>query len=200
MIFIILEFGNGPDICCSIIQGDSFNYHHRNVRSRVSVSNFQVSVSAFMTKSRSRSRLESWARSRTRRLRSRLYHCNTQIYVTWTSNNGVISSGDLYYCLLPQCEALHTCRSSFLIKTQEIFFLLFHSPNTCNIYLDLNLATFQYIDGFWCFFLLEQILIEIDNFFELCRSFRFSFGTTCLSQSILLFDRTQSNWQKTIRF
>ena len=152
MIFIILEFGNGPDICCSIIQGDSFNYHHRNVRSRVSVSNFQVSVSAFMTKSRSRSRLESWARSRTRRLRSRLYHCNTQIYVTWTSNNGVISSGDLYYCLLPQCEALHTCRSSFLIKTQEIFFLLFHSPNTCNIYLDLNLATFQYIDGFWCFF------------------------------------------------
>ena len=37
---------------------------HRNVRSRVSVSNFQVSVSAFMTKSRSRSR----------RLRSRLHH------------------------------------------------------------------------------------------------------------------------------
>jgi len=32
----------------------------------------------------------------------------------------VISSGDLYYCLLPQCEALQTCRSSFLITTQEI--------------------------------------------------------------------------------
>ena len=66
--------------CCSIIQGLSFNYHHRNVRSRVSVSvsNFQVSVSvsAFMPKSRSR--LEIWARSRSRsrsrRLRSRLHH------------------------------------------------------------------------------------------------------------------------------
>jgi len=32
----------------------SFNYHQRNVRSPVSVSNFQVSVSAFMTESRSR--------------------------------------------------------------------------------------------------------------------------------------------------
>jgi len=30
---------------CSVIQGVSFNYHQRNVRSRVSVSNFQVSVS-----------------------------------------------------------------------------------------------------------------------------------------------------------
>jgi len=49
------------------IQGVSFNYHHRNVRSRV-----LVSVSPFMT--RSRSRLEIWARSRSRRLRSRLHH------------------------------------------------------------------------------------------------------------------------------
>jgi len=57
--------------CCSIIQGVSFNYHQRTVRSRVLVSNFQVSVSAFMTKSR----LEIWARSRSRRLRSRLQHC-----------------------------------------------------------------------------------------------------------------------------
>ena len=32
--------------CCSIIQGVSLNYHRRNVRSRVTVSNFQVSVSA----------------------------------------------------------------------------------------------------------------------------------------------------------
>jgi len=39
--------------CYCVIQGVSFNYHHRNVRSRVSVSNFQVqvSVSAFTTKS-----------------------------------------------------------------------------------------------------------------------------------------------------
>jgi len=64
--------------CYCVIQGVSFNCHHRNVRSRVSVSvsNFQVSVSAFMTKSwsRSRSRLEIWAMSRSRRLRSRLHH------------------------------------------------------------------------------------------------------------------------------
>ena len=46
------------------------------MRSRVSVSvsNFQVSASVFMTKSPSRSRLELWARSRSRRLRSRLHH------------------------------------------------------------------------------------------------------------------------------
>ena len=60
--------------CYWVIQGVSFKYHHRNVRSRVSVSNFQVSVSAFMTKSRSRSRLEIWAKSRSRRLRARLHH------------------------------------------------------------------------------------------------------------------------------
>jgi len=60
--------------CCCIIQGVSFHYHHKNVRSWLwdTVSNFQVSVSAFMTKSRSR--LEIWARSRSRRLRSRLHH------------------------------------------------------------------------------------------------------------------------------
>ena len=54
----------------ALFTGVSFNYPQRNVRSRVSVSNFQVSVSAFMTKSRSR--LETRARSRSLRLRSRL--------------------------------------------------------------------------------------------------------------------------------
>jgi len=39
-------------------------------------------------------------------------------YVAPTSNNRVISSGDLHCCLLPQCEALHTCRSGFLIATK----------------------------------------------------------------------------------
>jgi len=32
--FYYLGFGNVPDICCSIIQRVSFNYHQRNVRSR----------------------------------------------------------------------------------------------------------------------------------------------------------------------
>ena len=43
---------------------------------------------------------------------------NTPIYVARTSNNRVISSGDLYCCLLPQCEALRTCHSGFPIATE----------------------------------------------------------------------------------
>jgi len=80
---------------------------------------------------------------------------NTQIYVTRTSNNRVISSGYLYCCLLPQCEALHICCSSFPIATQEMYetyFLVFRIPQYTKItrekqvdylHMDLNLATFQ---------------------------------------------------------
>jgi len=39
------------------------------------------------------------------------------LYVARTSNNRVILSGDLYCCLLPQCEALRTCLSGFSIAT-----------------------------------------------------------------------------------
>ena len=39
------------------------------------------------------------------------------IYVAQTSSNRVISSSELYCCLLPQCEALRTCRSGFPIAT-----------------------------------------------------------------------------------
>ena len=39
------------------------------------------------------------------------------MYVARTSNNRVISSGDLYCCLLPRCEALRICRSGFPIAT-----------------------------------------------------------------------------------
>jgi len=39
------------------------------------------------------------------------------IFVARTSNNRVISSGDLYCCLLPQCDALCTCHSGFPIAT-----------------------------------------------------------------------------------
>ena len=39
------------------------------------------------------------------------------MYVARTSNNRVISSGDLYCWLLPRCEALRTCRSRFPIAT-----------------------------------------------------------------------------------
>jgi len=37
------------------------------------------------------------------------------VYVARTSNNRVIAAHDLYCCLLPQCEALRTCRSGFPI-------------------------------------------------------------------------------------
>ena len=39
------------------------------------------------------------------------------MYVARTSNNRVISSGDLYCCLVARCEALRTCRSGFPIAT-----------------------------------------------------------------------------------
>ena len=39
------------------------------------------------------------------------------VYVARTSNNRVVSSGDLYCCLLPRCEALRTCLSGFPIAT-----------------------------------------------------------------------------------
>ena len=41
------------------------------------------------------------------------------MYVARTSNNRVISTGDLYCCLLPRGEALRTCRSGFPIATVE---------------------------------------------------------------------------------
>jgi len=40
------------------------------------------------------------------------------MYVARTSNNRVISPGDLYCCLLPRCEALRTCCLGFPITTQ----------------------------------------------------------------------------------
>jgi len=39
------------------------------------------------------------------------------IFVARTSNNRVIAARELYRCLLPQCEALRTCRSGFPITT-----------------------------------------------------------------------------------
>jgi len=42
----------------------------------------------------------------------------THTHVAWTSNNRVISSCYLYCCLLPQCEALRTCRSGFPVATK----------------------------------------------------------------------------------
>jgi len=41
------------------------------------------------------------------------------IYVARTRNNREIMACELYCCLLPQCEALRTCRSSFPIATHS---------------------------------------------------------------------------------
>jgi len=46
-----------------------------------------------------------------------VYDGQTHIYVVQTSKNRVTSSGDLYCCLQPQCEALRTCCSGFMIAT-----------------------------------------------------------------------------------
>jgi len=43
------------------------------------------------------------------------------IYVARTSIIGVIMACDLYCCLLPQCEALRTCRSDFRSQHNVIF-------------------------------------------------------------------------------
>ena len=40
------------------------------------------------------------------------------VYVAQTSNNRVIAACELYFCLLPQCEALCTCSSGFPIATR----------------------------------------------------------------------------------
>ena len=97
---------------------------------------------------------------------------NTRIRVARTSNNGVISSGDLYCFLLPQCETLRTCNSSFPITTRDIP-PCFCMPNAwiwpeMNMYLDLdfNLATLQYINGIRCYhFCLTRFGLELMIFF-----------------------------------
>jgi len=49
------------------------------------------------------------------------------MYVVRTSNNRVISSGELYCCLLPQCEALRTCLSGFPLQQHHWLYQIFES-------------------------------------------------------------------------
>jgi len=46
---------------------------------------------------------------------------NTHIYVSQTSRNRMSTTWDLHCCLLPQCEALHTCRLGFPITIKWCF-------------------------------------------------------------------------------
>jgi len=52
--------------------------------------------------------------------------------VARTSNNRVISPGDLYCCLLPRCEALRVCRSGFPIATPSTL-------NSLEVKIDTNI-------------------------------------------------------------
>jgi len=216
---------------------------------------------------------------------------NTHIYASQTSRNRMSTTWDLYCCLLPQCEALHTCRLGFPIttkwcfdqdvkvvpgaiftkrmcdrcgylqkggdvvatsqlmlrwkcdspqigcvqrathkymwreqaiiewsllllaatvwsfahlpfklfdnNTRNIYFLVFCMPNTwkwseMNMYLDLNLAIFQYIDGFGCYhFCLNRFGLEMIFFFWTLSQLSVQFWDFRLLQ-----DRPKPMWRR----
>jgi len=66
---------------------------------------------------------------------------NTIIYVTRASNSKRDCEHDLYCCLLPQCEALRTCRSGFPIATVAL-------PNACYCFPQQILQFWQKLDLF----------------------------------------------------
>ena len=67
------------------------------------------------------------------------------MYVARTSNNRVISSGDLYCCLLPRCESLRTCRSGFPIATKLT------SHNSRLLELTQWSIGWAFLPPLWCF-------------------------------------------------
>jgi len=79
------------------------------------------------------------------------------IYVARTSNNRVILSGELYCCLLPQCEALRTCRSGFPIPTM----LAYKNPVPRKTPVQTNLYVLEshrvLIIIVWLFLLLDLL-------------------------------------------
>jgi len=80
---------------------------------------------------------------------------STHIYMSWTSNNGLIAVHDLYCCLMTQCEALHTCCSGFPITTQwycSQIKLNFHF-RTKDLHINLKFKLqigIQFLWGIWC--------------------------------------------------
>jgi len=67
------------------------------------------------------------------------------IYVAQTSNNRVSMACELYCCLLPQCEALRTCRSGFPIATQA----LKYDANAYTPYDGINYTVLDKIKPLW---------------------------------------------------
>ena len=88
------------------------------------------------------------------------------IYVALTNNNRVISSGELYCCLLPQCEALRTCRSGFPIAAVEIDLRcirqIFLDRLTTSLRVGYRLVTSFGHQGWW------RVFWEGPIFFKLC--------------------------------
>jgi len=69
---------------------------------------------------------------------------NTIIYVARASNSKRDCEHDLYYCLLPQCEALRICRSGFPIATlSKAVFQVSFLPVWGNPILTHDLPTFH---------------------------------------------------------
>jgi len=121
MILISWHLAMRQIFCCSIIQGVSFNYHQRNVRSR-------VSVSAFMTKSRSRL----------------LWQCLSLVskfepglglggrgldYITGRNTPApetlrAVQWFWAYVSLVKICQAVSTCQLKFQQSTTDIFIVI----------------------------------------------------------------------------
>ena len=76
------------------------------------------------------------------------------MYVARTNNNRVISSGDLYCCLLPRCEALRTCRSGFPIATAKyVYLIILFRGDFFERVLKMEFGFFNYTKKFiqsWC--------------------------------------------------
>jgi len=88
------------------------------------------------------------------------------IYVAWTSNNRVISSGELHCCLLPQCAVLRTCRSNIHSSRKNILLTFVcsgcfaHSPNQQHPFRKIF---WWKLSVLWFFNFLINLLICLDQ-------------------------------------
>jgi len=110
------------------------------------------------------------------------------IYVAQTSNNRVIAACYLYSCLLPQREALRTCRSGFPIATIESCLAKFRVLNYFASEQN-GIACMQFVQIAAHF---RQVLRSIDykaRFFNVlivfCFFLQVTFGKLCCRHSLI---------------
>jgi len=113
-----------------------------------------------------------------------------------TVTTRVISSGDLYCCLLPRCEALRTCLSGFPIASLSCQFSLRYLFNTQPILgnvwnflhwnYDRQRKTAEWLQNIsiWCISVRECIFLRMQKIFAQIWS-RFS-QTTYKQQALML--------------